>query len=275
MVSPINIQLFAVGAVLTAYTILYVYYSRSLLYASIFNVTNYIPAAASVSLYVGGLFVMIGLVQTVTVKFLLGLNGTATDIDLRAWTLEVPFPLISKLIDRDFLEHYDFRVKKRNERMVVLRYLSNDRRKVRLAFTPDPADPSKSILAASGYGQGYYAIYRLDSASELRDRIVKDFQNWLREIQPTMHEFFHSPLGQTTDLASDTVRDYSLEATEGGPSALARSATDIRLTYFASFFSCNPLALRHHKHRPVRELCGALRVHTSYNLLSRPQGESY
>lgn len=231
MISPLNIQFFSIAIVIVSYTIIYVINTQSLFIPTNFRLETYFENGITITMFLGAILFMIGVFQTQAVKFLLGLNGTADDIDLKVWPVDVPFPSIAKMIDDEFLEHYDFKVVKRSNNLILLRYLSLDRRRVRVGFAPSPDNPSKSILSASGYGQGYYAIYRLDSASNLRDRIVKDFQNLLREIQPTMMNFYQTPFGQSSDSASEAVRDYSLEATEGGSSALARVRRSMLLTF--------------------------------------------
>ncbi|MDV3292946.1 MAG: hypothetical protein LYZ70_01590 [Nitrososphaerales archaeon] len=228
MVSPLNIQLFSIAAVVVGYIMLYTI-STSLYSFANFNLEVFLSNTAAIGLFLGTSFIVIGLAQTQAVKLLLGLNGTADDIDLDAWPVDTPFSAISNMIDGDFLNHYGFRLKKRNEKLILLRYLTYDKHKIVVGFTPDPDDPSKSILAASGYIQGYYSINRLDTAKEKRNRVVKDLQNRLREIDSSL-DFGDHPLNQTLDLASEEVKDYSLEATEAGTSALARVRRSILLT---------------------------------------------
>lgn len=228
IVSPLNIQIMSFTTIVVGYILINIIYVMNYSFAN-FNLVLFLDNVLSVGLSLGALLLFVGFFQDQVVRFLLGLNGTADDIDLKAWPVEVPFSEISDTLDSEFLHHYGLRLKKRDEKVLLLRLRTRDKRKVVLGFAPDPSDAFKSILAACGYGQGSYSIYRLDTASEMRDRAVKDLQYRLTENREGK-SFFDKPLKETTDLASEEVRDFALEVTETGTSSLARVRRSILLT---------------------------------------------
>ncbi len=147
-----------------------------------FNHLHLSRAAIVVGLVFFVILVMAGFVQTQALKIIMGINGTAEDIDLKSWSIDIPFETLFKFMDEDYLYHNDYRYSRRRKKdSIEFSFLTGDRRRILICIMQDENDKSKSVLASCAYGRGYYSLYRLDSASKKRDRVVKDLQNDFRE----------------------------------------------------------------------------------------------
>jgi hypothetical protein len=168
MVNPLYIQLSSAGVV-TLFVLL-VNAHQFLSLQLIYEFLRGIIGTFIIAVFFLGIF---GVVQTLIVRWLVGLVGTIDDLDRKTFLVNADFQTVSGiLLTESFLQSWNLEHRKIGKGLLEIYTSYPAVWQIRLVLGP-AQEPNKSILATVAFEKKFYTIFKSDKVSDCRDDMVR------------------------------------------------------------------------------------------------------